>query len=158
MSEVTEQTATEPKAAESVPAQPAESWIFKNISNGDVIIQDLGYKPPSGMFSAHTIKKGVTEDLAKRYTRKQLRESQSLKIAELDMKLIQRLQPGEAPDSVETTKPENAELSKQVSAAKGTSINFQDPSTNEYDKAYEELDKKEEQEDMDTRVRRSRTA
>lgn len=131
-------------------AREREEWIFTNVSNGEVLVQDLGYRSPSGMFSPETFKVNETKDLAKKYSRRELRQSKSLIIATDDMKVLVRGAKQMTAPSQDPQEP----LKRAALANKDSEAAFQDPTKNVFDDKYDELLKKEQREDERTQSSR----
>lgn len=138
---------TDATKVEQGNSETTVSWKFRNISGGDVVLQDLGYKAPSGMFSPEIIKIGETKDLNRKYSALELQNSKSLVIALEEMKL---LVPAETPETDQVVDPLRSLTSKNK-GIEGAS--FQDPTVNVFDEKLNELREKERREDEDTKKR-----
>lgn len=130
-----------------IKEDPKDIWVFTNLSDGEVVIQDLGYKSPGGMFSPEVFKPREEKDLAKKYSKRELRASKSLVIAVDEMGLLKR---GHKSDADVIKGGDNA-LLRAATANKEMESAFQDPTRNVFDEKYDEMLKKEVKEDDRTK-------
>lgn len=132
----------------------SKSAVFTNATAGLLIIDDLGIKSPNGRFTPETFQPYETKDLRRLYNPRELRKSKYLVIAQEPNELNNNcplLLSGEySKKEIVNRVGEDTLAALAAANPKGS---FEDPEfgKTEYDKRLLEVEKREHQEDLETR-------
>lgn len=136
------------------PIDYSKGAVFTNATAGLLIIDDLGIKAPNGRFTPETFQPYETKDLRRLYNSRELRRSKYLIIAQESNELNNNcplLLPGvHTKEEIVKRVGEDTLASLATANPKGS---FEDPEfgKTDYDLRLVEIERREHQEDLETR-------
>lgn len=137
----------------TTPSEGADEFIYTNVTSGDLIIPDLGFKLPNDQFEPIVFKAGQTVNLRQTYKRREILASRYLIVALIQGLVVKG--PGTPAQRKQTEDPLVIRAREYV----GSSEAFADPyplalnegdGETEYDKKLAELRRKEIAENQST--------